>query len=229
MSSALVLVVDDDTDTREILRVALESNGFRVAAVGGATQALTVLEAQHPDLVLLDLVMPEVDGWWVVQHVAAMPTPPPIVVLSGVARVAPPTTLRPWLAGYLLKPFHVGRLLRACEHALKAHEEAHAAAASTRTGTRYTFLSDATLQRGSGERYEGQLHEVSRGGFRVDVGTDLQVGEDVRLTVRVPWESERIPLMGRVRWGQEGLYGIQATIPAEHGGHVERLLGRPGQ
>jgi DNA-binding response OmpR family regulator len=227
MSSALVLVVDDDTDTREILRVALATSGYRVVAVGGATEALVVLESQHPDLVLLDLVMPEVDGWWVVQHVAAMPSPPPIIVLSGVARLPPPTTLRPWLAGYMLKPFHVGRLLRACEHALKGH--AAGAAVSTRSGTRYTFLSDATLQRVSGERYEGQLHEVSRGGFRVDVATDLQVGEDVRLSVRVPWEPERIPFTGRVRWGQQGLYGVQAAVPAEHGPHVERLLGRPGQ
>jgi CheY-like chemotaxis protein len=227
MSSALVMVVDDDTDTREILRLALAGVGYRVAAVGGATEALMVLESQHPDLILLDLVMPEIDGWWVVQRVAALPSPPPILVLSGVARVPPPTALRPWLAGYMLKPFHVGRLLRCCEHALKTHKGVRID--STRSAARYTLLSDATLQRESGERYEGQLHEVSRGGFRVDVGTDLQVGEDVRLTVRLPWEADRIPLTGHIRWGLAGLYGVQADVLAEHGGRVDRLLGRAGQ
>jgi DNA-binding response OmpR family regulator len=224
------MVVDDDTDTREILRVALAASGYQVEAVGGATEALAQMDAHRPDLILLDLVMPDVDGWWVVQHVASMPSPPPILIVSGVARVPPPKTLRPWLAGYLLKPFHVGRLLRCCEQTLKAAGGAAAAAVkSTRSEERVTFVSDAMLHRESGERYEGQLHEVSRGGFRVDVDTELQVGESVHLDVRLPWQFHRIPLAGRIRWGQGGLYGAQATVLTEHGGHVNQLLGRAGQ
>ena len=59
----LVLVVDDDQGLREYVRVNLEAEGYVVREAGGAEEALAVLGEQSPDLILLDVMMPQVDGW----------------------------------------------------------------------------------------------------------------------------------------------------------------------
>jgi excisionase family DNA binding protein len=59
----LVLVVDDDENLREYLRVSLEAEGYTVREAGNAEEGLRVLEEAKPALVLLDVMMPQVDGW----------------------------------------------------------------------------------------------------------------------------------------------------------------------
>ena len=59
----LVLIVDDDERLREYVRVNLEAEGYRVREAGGADEALTALGEESPDLILLDVMMPQVDGW----------------------------------------------------------------------------------------------------------------------------------------------------------------------
>src|SRR5215208_7908125 len=62
-SGPLVLVVDDDARLREYVRVNLEAEGYEVRDAGSADDALTALGEQSPDLILLDVMMPQVDGW----------------------------------------------------------------------------------------------------------------------------------------------------------------------
>src|SRR5919206_4731426 len=62
-SGPLVLIVDDDERVREYVRVNLEMEGYTVREAGSAEEGLGVLEEVSPDLVLLDVMMPEVDGW----------------------------------------------------------------------------------------------------------------------------------------------------------------------
>lgn len=59
----LVLIVDDDERVREYVRVNLEMEGYSVREAGSADEGLAVLEEVSPDLILLDVMMPEVDGW----------------------------------------------------------------------------------------------------------------------------------------------------------------------
>ena len=59
----LVLIVDDDERVREYVRVNLEMEGYAVREAGSADEGLAVLEEVSPDLILLDVMMPEVDGW----------------------------------------------------------------------------------------------------------------------------------------------------------------------
>jgi len=66
-----VLVVEDDTSTREMLRVSLEREKFTVAEAGNGLEALGQLETQRPSLILLDLMMPEMDGFQFTQEVRA--------------------------------------------------------------------------------------------------------------------------------------------------------------
>jgi excisionase family DNA binding protein len=65
----LVLIVDDDQRVREYVRVNLEMEGYAVREAGSADEGLGVLEEVSPDLILLDVMMPEVDGWEMLRRV----------------------------------------------------------------------------------------------------------------------------------------------------------------
>ena len=67
--SPLVLIVDDDPRIREFVRVNLEIDGYSVREAGSAEEGLEALEAEPPDLILLDVMMPQVDGWEMLQRV----------------------------------------------------------------------------------------------------------------------------------------------------------------
>ena len=71
--SQTILVVDDNTDNVEILRAFLESRGFTVAEARDGRTALARLEEVRPDLVLLDVMMPGMDGWEVCRVIKQHP------------------------------------------------------------------------------------------------------------------------------------------------------------
>jgi excisionase family DNA binding protein len=81
----LVLIVDDDERLREFVRVNLEMEGYTVREAASAREGLDALEEQSPDLVLLDVMMPEMDGWEMLRQlherhgVGAIP----VIVFSG--------------------------------------------------------------------------------------------------------------------------------------------------
>ena len=62
-----VMVVDNDRDIVDLTRMILEGSGYRVIAAGSGTEALRRLDADHPDLIILDINMPEMDGWQVLR------------------------------------------------------------------------------------------------------------------------------------------------------------------
>ena len=68
-----ILVVDDNHDNVEILQTFLESRGFRVATATDGKSALAKLEEVHPALVLLDVMMPGMDGWQVCRTIKNHP------------------------------------------------------------------------------------------------------------------------------------------------------------
>jgi excisionase family DNA binding protein len=79
----LVLVVDDDDQLREVIRVNLESAGYSVAEAANAENALRAIEGKAPDLVLLDVVMPGVDGWQLLQRMQERHGSIPVIMFSG--------------------------------------------------------------------------------------------------------------------------------------------------
>jgi excisionase family DNA binding protein len=82
-SGPLVLVVDDDPKLREYMRVNLEIEGYTVREAEGADEALEAIEDKAPDLVLLDVVMPEVDGWQLLQKLQERYGSIPVIMFSG--------------------------------------------------------------------------------------------------------------------------------------------------
>ncbi|HEY5295350.1 MAG TPA: response regulator [Gaiellaceae bacterium] len=79
----LVLVVDDDPLLREFVRVNLETEGYTVREAAGADEALAAIADQAPQLVLLDVVMPGVDGWELLQRLQELHGSIPVIMFSG--------------------------------------------------------------------------------------------------------------------------------------------------
>jgi PAS domain S-box-containing protein len=105
-----VLVVDDEADARQSLKILLESCGARVIVCAGARAALEAIEVQHPDVLVSDVGMPEMDGYALIAarrvHESAVGLPPlPAVALTAYGR--PEDRVRALDAGYnahLTKP-----------------------------------------------------------------------------------------------------------------------------
>jgi excisionase family DNA binding protein len=110
----LVLVVDDDPGVRQVVRANLEAEGYTVREAGSADEGLASLEEEPPDLLLLDVMMPEVDGWEMLRRVqerygvGAMP----VLVFSGTVeeRTVADATAR-GARGFLGKPFDLQQLI----------------------------------------------------------------------------------------------------------------------
>ena len=99
-----ILVVDDDPDLREFLRLMLTSLGFEVTSAANGQEALDDMEGHDPDLILLDMKMPVMNGWEFCRALESRDARPPIVVLTA----APDPAARAAEAhadGWLGKPF----------------------------------------------------------------------------------------------------------------------------
>lgn len=106
-----VLVVDDDPDILSAVEMILEVEGYRVFSARNGAEALTVLDGARPSLILLDLMMPVMDGWEFRRRLLDHPASAiPVVVVSAdrdIARKA--ETIR--ADGYVAKPFDLDHLL----------------------------------------------------------------------------------------------------------------------
>jgi two-component system, OmpR family, phosphate regulon response regulator PhoB len=103
-----VLLVDDEPAIRTICRVNLEGDGLRVLEAKDGAEALAEVRRQRPSLVLLDVMMPGVDGWNVAEQLAADARTRDIPVVFLSARAAPEDRLRAQdlgAVGYVVKPF----------------------------------------------------------------------------------------------------------------------------
>ena len=69
-----ILVVDDDSDTRDLLEIILENNGAIVTVAASATEALTILEKSHPNILLSDIGMPQMDGYELIRQIRDLPS-----------------------------------------------------------------------------------------------------------------------------------------------------------
>ena len=113
-----VLAVDDDPSLLALEAHVLGRAGYVVESAGGGAEAIERLQAHPPDLVLLDIMMPDVSGWDVLRYVSTMTVRPAVVLVSGLSEVRPPAELRDLMTAYLNKPFDPGRLLQTCRSAL---------------------------------------------------------------------------------------------------------------
>ncbi|MGB8217647.1 MAG: response regulator [Candidatus Methanoperedens sp.] len=81
-----VLVVDDEPDTLELVKLVLESGGFETILAARGMEALDKVENTKPDLVLLDIMMPDMDGWDVFRKIKEKYPTLPIAILTAKAQ-----------------------------------------------------------------------------------------------------------------------------------------------
>jgi CheY-like chemotaxis protein len=203
-----VLVVEDDQAVRELEAAVLEQAGYDVDQAADGAVAIERLQAQRPDLVLLDLVMPNVDGWGVLEHIRTLESPPPVLVVSGMHEIVPPGHLTEYVSGYVFKPFDVGKLMKTCAKAIST--PSRVPAEGSRKEARRTFIVETTVvSEGGVPLVTGQLLQVSQSGFRVELAIPLKAGDPLRITFRVPGRDEPLTLRGRVRWRNESTLGAE--------------------
>ena len=113
-SGPVVLIVDDDARLREFVRVNLEMEGYTVHEAGSAEEGMKVLDDVRPDLVLLDVMMPQVDGWGMLQlvHERHGVGSIPVVMFSGkVDERAAGEAAERGAQGFIGKPFDPRELI----------------------------------------------------------------------------------------------------------------------
>lgn len=100
--SPTVLIVEDDGDLRRLYAVGLSHRGYRIRLAANGADALDRLETEDADVVLLDIIMPVMDGWEVIEKINPpdREDPIPVVVLSGTAKPRDkemPPSLKLWI------------------------------------------------------------------------------------------------------------------------------------
>jgi len=114
-----VLVVEDDKNIRELLQMYLEKEGYAVTVAGDGGEALTKFRAIHPDLVLLDVMMPVMDGWAVCKTIRAE-SQTPVIMLTAKSEVNDKVAgLKSGADDYITKPFEMREVLARIEAVLR--------------------------------------------------------------------------------------------------------------
>ncbi len=125
MESKRILVVDDHPPTVRLIRNALEQEGFSVASAANGAECLLALHRELPDLVVLDVIMPVLDGFQTLRILRenAQTKHLPVIILS--IRDSDKDVLEGWQTGvdlYLTKPFQMDELVAAVKRLVSAAE-----------------------------------------------------------------------------------------------------------
>jgi two-component system cell cycle response regulator DivK len=122
MSNAIVLNIEDNIDNRTLIRRILMAEGYEVAEAGNAGEALDVLKSLHPDLILMDINMPEVDGYTLTSRIRAMSgfeNVPIVALTANVMRGDRERSLEAGCDGYIQKPIDIDLLPQQVERYLR--------------------------------------------------------------------------------------------------------------
>ncbi|TAL06344.1 MAG: response regulator transcription factor [Chloroflexota bacterium] len=126
-----ILVVEDEPTLRETLVEALEADGFRVTAAGDGRAALERFRADHPDLVLLDLMLPEISGIDVCRIIRAESPVPIIMLTARGSEVDKVVGLELGADDYVTKPFSLRELSARIRAVFRRGEQANATASAS--------------------------------------------------------------------------------------------------
>jgi two-component system cell cycle response regulator CpdR len=120
---ARILLAEDDTSMREYLQRALQRVGYDVDAVGCGTEAIPLLEAGRYELLLTDIVMPEMDGIELAQKASAMDPDIRVMFITGFAAVALQSGRAAPEAKMLSKPFHLKDLVAEVDRIFQTEDQ----------------------------------------------------------------------------------------------------------
>lgn len=146
MADKKILVADDEANIRELVRMYLEKDGFQVTAVNDGTQALIQIKQSPPDLLVLDLMMPGMDGWEVCRRLRMSSNLPILMLTARDDDIDKIVGLEMGADDYLTKPFNPRELVARVRAILRrVGGTAVTSAAQTRS------LGNVTIDPGSRE------------------------------------------------------------------------------
>jgi CheY-like chemotaxis protein len=120
-SAPHVLIVDDDPAIRRLIELTLRKGGYRYSLAANGLRAIELMEAEPPDVVVCDLMMPEVDGFQLLMMVKGAPTLariPVIIITAGGQQHQVERALKLGAAACLFKPFSTHEFLSTIQKAL---------------------------------------------------------------------------------------------------------------
>jgi two-component system, cell cycle response regulator DivK len=123
-----ILVVDDSEDMRALLQRLLERAGYHVVIADDGQASLTQAKLYHPALILMDMSLPDMDGWEAVEHLRKMPEFRTTPIIAVTAHVSPQDEKRAMAAGcttHIGKPFNSKLLLQEIAHLLANNSNVH--------------------------------------------------------------------------------------------------------
>jgi DNA-binding response OmpR family regulator len=204
-----VLVVEDEEEVQILVGRILQSAGHFVETASGGAEALQKIKANPPDLIILDLRMPGVDGWAVLDQLAKMDAAPPVVVLTGLDDA---DSFRKSIGSggtaYVIKPFRFHELLATCQRVLLTASQSREVSVERRRQARRTLIVEVSvLSREQRPFALGELFNLSLTGACIELGLPLDVGERVRVSFNIP-RGHSPHLEGEVRWRRETARGV---------------------
>jgi DNA-binding response OmpR family regulator len=127
-STKMILCIEDEQEMIDLIRLILSRRGFEIRGANGGKEGLEIIRNDHPDLVLLDLMMPEMDGWEVYQQMKADEATKNIPVIIVTARAQSiEKVLGLHIAkvdDYIVKPFSPQELLTSVDNVLGRKQNA---------------------------------------------------------------------------------------------------------
>jgi two-component system, cell cycle response regulator DivK len=121
MIPSRILVIEDNEDNLSLMRLLLERANYEVLSAANGFKGLEVARAEQPDLILLDLAMPEIDGWEVARELKSDIVTNNIPIIAVTAHALPKDREQAFEAGcnaFIVKPFSVAKLINEIENLL---------------------------------------------------------------------------------------------------------------
>ena len=130
MNKLLILVVEDDASVKNLITTTLKAHDYRFLAAGNGETAILDASSHNPDIVLLDLGLPDMDGVEVIRRIRSWSNMPIIVISARSEDTDKIDALDAGADDYLTKPFSVEELLAACDTKTPADDEKRCASGS---------------------------------------------------------------------------------------------------
>jgi CheY-like chemotaxis protein len=211
-----ILVVDDDINVRKAISSILETAGYGVQTAEDGAVALTSIRLSRPDLVLLDAVMPVLDGFAVLRALGKMPDPPPVVGITAISdHEAFARFLTTGAVAYVCKPIAMRELLKVVRQAIDGGRQQRAPqGAAPSESLRDHMVGVRVLGQAGAPTLLGEMKEVTPDHARVILIAPLEVGSRVRVVLHVSVAGRALGFEAVVQWCAAGPQGFVHGLSA---------------
>ena len=202
-----ILVVDDDIHVRKAIANILQAAGYGVQTAEDGAVALTAIRLSRPDLVLLDAVMPVLDGFAVLRALRTTPDPPPVVGITAISdHEAFARFLTTGAVAYVCKPIAMRQLLQVVRQAIDGGRQQRGP--QNTESLRDHMVGVRVLGPAGAPTLLGEMKEVTPEHARVILIAPLEVGSRVRVVLHVSVAGRALGFEAVVQWCAAGPQGF---------------------